>query len=90
MNNSFQRFADYFKENRDRIHQSYKGLFFESAIRRVLLEHDLLDGQPRFQKIDFWSDWSKDRPQYSNQDTGVDLVADLGGGSVLCDPMQVL
>ena len=59
-----------------------KGRFFELAIKQALEISDKQTGSKRFNRIWSWYEWAEGRPNYSSQDIGIDLVAELDTGDL--------
>jgi predicted helicase len=58
------------------------GTAFEK-LTKVFLENDATQVQ-EYEQVWLYSDWAKERPEYSNKDIGIDLVAQLRDGSGYC------
>ena len=58
------------------------GIAFEK-LTKVFLENDATQIQ-EYEKVCHYSDWAKERPEYSQKDIGIDLVAQLRDGSGFC------
>ena len=57
-----------------------KGRLFERLMKRYFQQDPLY--RDRFSKVWLWSDWAATRPDFSANDTGIDLVAEEREGGV--------
>ena len=71
MSNGFQRILDHIRSIADS--EAQKGRLFE-RLMKVYFEQDPLY-QHRFSEVWLWTEWAASRPDFTGNDTGIDLVA---------------
>ena len=76
MSGGFQQVVDRIRAD-DRSH-SARGTIFERLMKRYFQQDPLYTN--RFADVWLWTEWASQRPGFSGQDTGVDLVAEERSG----------
>ena len=88
MISDFQQTLDHIQAIADST--AHQGRLFERLMKSYFLKDPLY--RERFPEVWLWSEWAKERPDFSGTDIGIDLVARRAWerGGVLRHPVQVL
>ena len=71
MSNGFQRILDHIRSIADS--EAHKGRLFERLMKTYFTQDPLYKN--RFSEVWLWSEWAAQRPGFTGNDTGIDLVA---------------
>ncbi len=86
MNTGFQQTLDQIRAESSSSTQM--GTFFERLMKRYFLQDPLYSN--RFSNVYLWSEWADTQPNFTRQDTGVDIVAEERAGGGMRYSVQVL